>query len=143
MASVTAIRQALRDTIQNAIGTSIQGYDTVPGIANLPAFVVEPAKTDFAVAMGRGTDDWTFNVYVFASRADEALGQNTLDPFISGAGPKSIRQVIFNNSSLGLTDGTTAFVRGMKGYGGSSKEAFMPMVGAILVVCVYTNGAVE
>lgn len=139
MASVTVMRQALKETIQEGLGDQVMVYDTVPGIASLPAIVVEPAKANFELAMGRGTDEWYFNVFILASRRDEELGQNELDPFISGAGPQSIRQIIFQNSSIGLSD-STAVVKGMRGYGGTSKEANFPMVGAVLSVCVFTDG---
>lgn len=139
MSSITVIRQALQSTIQTYMGTAQMVYDTVPGIAELPAIVIEPAKADFLGAMGRGTDEWYFNIMVFASRADEKNGQNNLDDFLSGAGPKSIRQCIFQTPNLGLAD-STAVVTGMRGYGGTTKEAGMGVTGAILTVCVYTDG---
>lgn len=139
MASVTAMRQGLQATIQDGLGDDVMIYDTVPAIASLPAVVVEPAKSNFEFSNGRGTDEWHFNVYILCSRRDDQLGQEDLDQFISGAGPKSIRQIIFQNSSIGLTD-STAICRGMRGYGGTFKESNIPMVGAILSVCVYTDG---
>lgn len=141
MSSITVIRKALQSTIQAYMGTAQMVYDTVPGITELPGVVIEPAKGDFLGAMGRGTDEWYFNVMVFASRADEQNGQNNLDELISGAGPKSIRQAIFLNPTLGLAD-STAVVTGMRGYGGTTKDAGMGVVGAILTVCVYTDGRV-
>ncbi len=133
------MRKALQSTIQAYLGPAQMVYDTVPGIGELPAIVVEPAKADFVLTNGAGTDEWYFNVMVFASRADEANGQNNLDEFLSGAGSKSIRQAIFQTPHLGLSD-STAVVTGMMGYGGTTKEAGMGVVGAILRVCVYTDG---
>lgn len=141
MSSVGVIRKALQSTIQAYLGTAQMVYDTVPGITELPGIVIEPAKADFLGAMGRGTDEWYFNVMVFASRADEQNGQNNLDEFLSGAGPKSIRQAIFQTPTLGLSD-STAVVEAMRGYGGTTKEAGQGVVGAILVVCVYTSGTI-
>lgn len=139
MSSVYVIRKALQSTIQTYMGAAQMVYDTVPGMSELPAIVIEPAKADFLGAMGRGTDEWYFNVMVFASRAEEQNGQNSLDEFLSGAGPKSIRQAIFQAPTLGLSD-STAVVTGMRGYGGTTKEAGMSVFGAILTVCVYTDG---
>lgn len=141
MSSLLEIRTALQNTIQTYLGSNsgAQVYDSVPGIANMPAIVVEPDRADFLGSMGAGTDEWYFNVMVFNARgADERLAQNKLDEFLTGHGPKSIRQAIFQNPTLGLSD-CTAQVRGMRGYGGSTKAAGMGVMGAILTVCVYTS----
>lgn len=137
MASLAAIRTALADTISASV-TGIQGYPTVPAIANLPAFVVLPRSTDFQGAMGRGLDTYTFDVIVLVSRRDDALAQADLDPFINGFGASSIRQAIFNAKTLGI--GVDARVTGMADYGAQYEVGEIDNVGARLIVEVLTTG---
>lgn len=140
MASLKAIRAAVVTTIETQI-PSLTGYPTVPDAANTPAFVVEPVDADFEVAMGRGTDTWNFNLHVLASFAVSELGQDALDEYVTGAGSKSIRQVVFNNKTLGLTN-TTAHIAGLLAgsYGAQFETASIQHVGATLRLVVHTLG---
>ena len=134
--------QSLRDGIKTTITSNISGlevYDTVPDVAVTPAVVVVPAEGDFHIAMGRGTDRWEFDLYVLCQRAVSDEGQNSLDDYVTGAGSSSIRQVIWNNKTLGLTD-IDAHVSGMTGYGGRFETAQIPHVGALLRLVVLTPG---
>ncbi|MFJ9848575.1 hypothetical protein [Streptomyces sp. NPDC101150] len=138
MASLAAIRDALKATIEANV-SGIRGYDTVPDVTNLPAFVIQPVAGDFTGAFARGMDEWTFDLYVLVSSADSRRSQEALDSYITGAGSSSIRQALFSNSDLGLS-GVDAFVSGVRGYGGSYESASIHHIGAILRVCVYTPG---
>lgn len=141
MSSVDAIRAAFKTTIQTFLGANsgVSVYETWPGNPNFPAVVIEPLRADFEGAMNNALDEWHFNVMIFESRADEQKAQKTLDKFITGVGPKSIRQAIYENPTLGLSD-STAVVMSMRGYGAGTKAAGMSVVGVSLVVCVYTDG---
>ena len=137
MASLTAIRTALKDTIEAAV-TDVQGYDTVPESINVPAVVVAPRTTDFGRAFGRGQDAYSFDVIVLVGRADDTLAQLALDPYVNGFGSSSIRQAIFNARDLGI--GVDASVTGMADYGATYTFGSIDYVGARLTVDVLTSG---
>lgn len=137
MATLKAIRDAVKTTLEAAI-TTLHAYDTVPDSPNLPAVVVKPVESDFYKAMGRGTDEWQFDLEVLVSTADLDLGQDTLDDLVTGAGSNSIRQAIFNARTLGLS-GTDASVAGMTEYG-ITTAADIPHIGAVLRLVVLTSG---
>lgn len=138
MSTLEAIRDGIKSTLTANI-SNLEVYDTVPDVVITPAVVVWPELADFNVAMGRGTDRWEFDLFVLASRAVADEGQDTLDEHITGAGARSIRQVIFQNRTLGLT-GTDAHVSGMSRYGGKFDAAQIPHIGAVLRLVVVTPG---
>lgn len=140
MASLTAIRQAMADTIKDKTTIDINVYNLVEEMGQTPCVIIEPVTADFEGAMGRGLDEWDFNVYILTSRkVDSAYGQELLDQLVSGAGENSIRQILFENSDLGLVS-TDAQAYALKGYGGSFDWAKVPHVGAVLKVMVRTDG---
>lgn len=139
MSSISEIRTALVETISAAI-PALGVYDRVPeGLNILPAVVIIPTASDFTVAMGRGADSHEFDVNVLVSRSDDGLAQTALDAYITGAGSSSIRQAIFQNRSLGLSD-CDAHVYAMASYGAAWDFAAIDHVGAALKVRVYTSG---
>jgi hypothetical protein len=139
MASLSAIRDAVKATLEANV-TGLRVYDTVPDLINLPALLVLPVETNFNVAMGRGSDTYQIDLFVMTSRTVPRTGQDGLDAFVTGAGAQSIRAAIFANRSLGLTDGTEAFVSGMSRYGGSFAAASIDHIGAALRLVVTTPG---
>jgi hypothetical protein len=139
MSSLGAIRTAITSAITTAIPT-VYGAADVTSLSQLPAVFVEPATGDFVPAMGRGDDEWVFNLFVLVSRRDETSAQAELDSLITGAGSLSIRQALFGVTNI-LSD-TQVVCMGMKGYGGHFKQSGVPMTGAILVLKAFTNGAV-
>jgi hypothetical protein len=138
MASLEAIRDAIASTL-DGLG-NLTPYATVRDAANLPAVIAIPTEADFDVAMGRGVDTWTFDLLVLVSIREMRIAQNELDGFVTGAGSNSIRQAIFNNRSLGLSDGTDAHVAGMREYGSQYQLAKVGHVGAKLQLVVHTKG---
>lgn len=138
MSTVSEIRTAIGTTLSGAI-TDLQVYRTVPDAVLNPGLVVMPNSADFTVAMGRGLDTWTFSLYVLASFSEPELGQNALDKLVAGSGPRSIRQVVFQNRSLGLPD-VDAHISGMSGYGGQFEAAQIEHIGAILTLEAHTSG---
>lgn len=139
MASLEAIRGAIKVTIEAGIPT-LTCYATVAGATNLPAVVPVPSDADFEVAMGRGLDTWEFDLYVLIGLSESGIAQDSLDSYVTGAGEKSIRQCVFANRALGLTDGTSAHVSRMSNYNGHFESAGMPHVGAVLRLIVHTPG---
>jgi hypothetical protein len=109
MATLAAIRDGIKDTIEANV-TGLRVYDVVEDVTLPPAVVVLPAEADFDVAMGRGTDTWTFD-----------------------------RQVIFNNKTLGLSD-VNAHISGMSRYGAEFEAAGVEHIGAVLRLIVHTTG---
>lgn len=141
MPTLPAIRNAIETTISDNIA-SLQCYDNVPDVVQIPpggaAVVVIPKEVDFAVAMGRGTDTWEFDLFVLVARTETENAQEILDLYVSGSGTKSIRQVIFLDPSLGsVVD--HSMVKKMSGYGGSF-DAKLPHIGARLSLTVLASG---
>jgi hypothetical protein len=138
MATLNAIRDAIKTTLKaNLPGVHI--YDNVPDVQEVPCVIVLPIMADFTVAFARGSDTWQFDLVVSVSRVDVQDGQEQLDKYVSGSGAKSIRQIIFNNPTLGLAD-TDAHIKSMKGYGGNFDTAGNNYVGALLRLVVVTSG---
>src|SRR4051812_26571095 len=107
MASMAAIRDGIKATLEANI-SGLHGYDTIPEVVNLPAVVCSPVSTDFEFCNARGTDEYHFDLFVMVSIVDMRRAQELLDTYITGAGSASIREVVYNNSTLGLADGTDA-----------------------------------
>lgn len=138
MATVAEIRAGLKDTITAAVA-GLFGYQQIPESANVPAVIVVPRASEFAVAMGRGADTHEFDVIVLVGRADDSLAQTALDAYVTGAGSSSIRQAIWNARTLGLSN-TDAHVYGMESYGAEWEIGGINYVGAVLKVRVHTSG---
>jgi hypothetical protein len=141
MATLSEIKDALDRTVETRI-PKIKGYADVTDVVQLPAMVVMPARNtaDFTGAMGRGMDVWNLDLYILVARGEITVAQNQLDQFITGSGDLSIRQVIFQNSDLGLPDNTIAVATGVMEYGGKFQSARIDHVGAIMRVVVRTPG---
>jgi hypothetical protein len=139
MATMAQIRDGLKTTISNISGLRV--YDTVPDQAiNFPVCLFIPTSIEFDLAMQRGTDRYEFELTVAVQRADSRTAQDKLDAFVTGSGSSSIRQVIYNNSSLGLSD-TDARVTGMNNYAADVSLNGIDGVGANLTIEVFTKGS--
>lgn len=134
MSSLSQIRDAIKATVSQ---TGLNVYDTVPDVQNVPAVVVLPFQTNYATAMAMGGDKYEFNLAVMVQRGDSREAQERLDEYVTGKGPKSIREFIFRNCTLGLPD-VDAVVEGIPkdGYGGTFDTAGFNYVGALLRLCV-------
>jgi hypothetical protein len=141
MATLKAIRSAFRTTVASELGAGVEVYATVPGSPVLPCLVLMPSDpaADFNVSMGRGTDTWFFDVIVLAPSADEAVGQDILDDYVTGQGSLSIREAVFNNRTLGLSN-VDAHVSGVIAYGGRYEAVDVAHIGATLRLVVHTKG---
>lgn len=138
MATVAELRTGLKTTATAAV-SGLFGYDRIPESVNVPAIVVVPRASDFAVAMGRGVDTHEFDLIVLTGRADDGLAQTALDAYVTGAGSSSIRQAIWNGRTLGLS-GTDAHIYGMESYGAEWEIGGINYVGAVLKARVHTTG---
>lgn len=138
MASLSEIRDALNGAIQ-AHCPELNYYATVPDAVQVPALVICPDEADFNGAMGRGLDTWTFHLYVLVARVESRLAQEQLDQYVTGAGPKSIRKIVYEEGDHLLPD-TQMHCTGVRGYGGSFETASVQHIGAILRLQVHTRG---
>ena len=133
------IRDGLKTTISNISGLRV--YDTVPDQAiNFPVCLFIPTSIEFYLAMQRGTDQYDFDLLVAVQSADSRTGQDKLDAFVTGQGSSSIRQIIYNNSTLGLAN-TSAHVTSMSNYGADVSLNGIDAIGANLSIEVFTKGS--
>ena len=133
------IRDGLKTTISNISGLRV--YDTVPDQAiNFPVCLFIPTSIEFDLAMQRGTDRYEFELTVAVQRADSRTAQDKLDAFVTGSGSSSIRQIIYNNRTLGLSD-TDARVTEMNSYAADVSLNGIDAVGANLTIEVFTKGS--
>lgn len=141
MPTLGEIRRAIDNTVQQRI-PGLRGFNDVTDVIQVPAMVVMPARdtADFTGAMGRGLDTWRFDLYLLVARTESSVAQGALDQYVSGKGPRSVRQVIYENSDLGLGDDVDAFVEGIREYGGKFQTARIDHVGAIVRLVVRTSG---
>ena len=140
MAALTDVRDAIKTTLGNNI-TGLRVYDVVPDYAlTFPLAVVIPQNITFNISMQRGTDLYVFDILVAVQRADARTAQDKLDAFVTGSGSSSIRQIIFNNRTLGLSD-TDARVVEMNNYAADVSLNGIDAVGANLTIEVFTKGS--
>lgn len=132
MSSLREIRTALRATISQA---DLNVYRAVPDVTNTPAAVVLPSNADYTGAMGMGGDEYYIDIAILVAALNIADAQDVLDDYVTGQGPKSVREFIYRNSNLGLDD-VDCTVVGFKGYNGSFENAMTQSIGAILKVRV-------
>ena len=139
MASIQQIRDGLKTTLENNI-TGLRVYDVVPDYSiNFPVAIVLPTTITFGLAMQRGTDLYNFDILVAVQRGESRTAQDALDLYITGAGSSSLRQAIFNNRTLGLSD-TDASVTGVSNYAGDVNLNGIDAIGANISLEVYTKG---
>ena len=139
MATMAQIRDGWKTTISNISGLRV--YDTVPDQAiNVPVCLFIPTSIEFDLAMQRGTDRYEFELTVAVQRSDSRTAQDKLDAFVTGSGSSSIRQIIFNNRTLGLSD-TDARVVEMNNYAADVSLNGIDAVGANLTIEVFTKGS--
>lgn len=141
MATLKAIRTAVKTTLEANL-TGVTVHRTVPGSAAGDVIVCRPADdltADFHVAMGRGTDTWQLDLLVLVPSSSLEVGQDALDDYITGAGTKSVRQVVFTNKTLGLID-VDAHVAAVSGYGADYQLGQTQYLGATLRLVVHTKG---
>jgi hypothetical protein len=89
--------------------------------------------------MQRGTDQYTFDCLLAVQRSDSRTGQDKLHTFITGQGSSSVRQIIFNNRTLGLTD-TDARVVSVSNISADVNVNGIDAIGANIEIQVITKG---
>ncbi len=139
MATLTAMRDAIAATVQVPIPL-MHCYARVQDVVNLPALVVGPPKVDFTIAFKRGLDQWEFELYILVAIPEMDSAQKELDIYCAGSGASSIREIFFNNNTMGgvVED---CIVTAMDNYGGNYSTAKIPHVGACIKLTAYTSGS--
>lgn len=132
MSSLSEIRKALATTM-GQVGLNV--YHRVPDVTQSPAAVILPSKSNYVVAMQQGSDTYEFDVAVLVANVNTEDAQDRLDELVTGRGDRSVRQHLYDNPSLGLSD-VDCTVKGFDGYGGSFQSSAIDYVGAVLKVCV-------
>lgn len=136
MATLGQIRNAIKPLVEGEnIGLKV--YPRVPSTPTARALVVRPATADFDQAMRKGNDQWFLDLVLLMASSNLDVAQQHLDEYIDGAGPKSIRSLIFANRTLGL-ERTAAHVSGLVFYG-QLEEAEYPHLAGILRMFVITK----
>lgn len=90
---VQAVREELASALQ-AIDR-LQVFAHEPGSITPPSAVVGwPERIDFDAAFNRGADRASWELFVFVRQADLRAASENLAPYISGAGPSSVKERI-------------------------------------------------
>ncbi|GGM55503.1 hypothetical protein GCM10012275_28280 [Longimycelium tulufanense] len=145
MASLKDIRKAIKSTLDANL-PDLHVFAHSPDDGLMPALIVMPRPgspgspfAEFNKAMARGHDEYHLDLWLLVANTLDEEAQDTLDDYLTGSGPRSVREVIFNNQSLGLTN-TQAFITGAYGYGGEPALGRIQGVGAVLQMYVVTSG---
>jgi hypothetical protein len=140
MASLNDVVKAVAATLTaNIPGLSAYEY-VLPTTATFPAVMIQPGPGDYTPAFGAGDDKWVLTIFVLTGAGtDQAAAQIELNSLITGWGPSSIRKVLFNNSGLGLTDGTDVMATGVSNYGGKYTIGDVEAAGALIRMLVHTD----
>ena len=139
MASLQEVRDGIKTTLESNV-SGLRVYDVVPDYSiNFPVAIVLPVNIEFNIAMQRGTDLYNFDILVAVERGNSRTAQDKLDAYITGQGSSSLRQAIFNNRTLGLTD-TDATITSVSNYAADVNLNGIDAIGANISLEVYTKG---
>lgn len=64
------------------------------GTPNVPHAIVAMPRGDFDATYGRGMDVWELPVVVLVGKVREKSARDNASPYVSGSGPRSIKQVL-------------------------------------------------
>jgi hypothetical protein len=137
MADLTAIRVGIATNV-----SSISDLNVSPSrLSNpqLPCVVVFAGPTEYDKAFGRGLDTLVFMVRVAVPATTDTGAVVSLDPYLAGSGPRSIKEAIESDKTLG---GACSDLRvtGHKGEQPYNVEGQPPALGAEFRVEVTAHG---
>jgi hypothetical protein len=136
MGKIAMIREALAAAM-TMDGLSTEAY--VRDIADVPvAMVGGPDPIEYDKTFGRGHDDMTFPIMIFASRVSDEEAQENLDAYLDPYGTSSLKAAIESDSTLG---GVVEDLRvtGTQEYGPHDINGIL-YLGAVLLVSVMSPG---
>lgn len=131
--SLSDIRAALAKTM---VGLGLQVYPRIVDVVNGPAVVIDMAQKtsiEFTGAMAMGGDTYHFDFLILVQNVDIINAQTILDQYVTGQGPKSIREAVFQGIGLEDVDGMALSV---SAYGSEPVVASIKMIGALMRVVV-------
>lgn len=138
MASVSQIRDGLRDRLKTISGLQTHSY--VPSEITPPAAVVIPDTVGYDSTMARGSDDFVFVVQLVVSKVVDRVSQDRLDAYLAGSGSSSVKAAIEGEPTLG---GVAHFARVAQARSyGTVQFGAITYLGAELVVQVTADGVV-
>lgn len=145
MAGLEAVREAMAGYFAG-LWPDVGVYPDVPSVVETPAIVPMPVRCDYGAGLGPGVDDeWLLDLFILCSSTVSELGQDYLDAYVSGVGPRSVRQAVFNSyapaGGIPYTFGlarVTARVLSMESYGIRFQAAGIDHLGAVLRVSITT-----
>lgn len=99
MASLTNIRNELKNNLANITSLSVYGY--VPDMIEPPTAIIGVMEAiDYDQSMQRGADRYEIPVYLYVSRVDAQDSQETLDGYLASSGASSVKAQVESDSSL-------------------------------------------
>jgi len=99
MASLTNIRNELKNNLSNISTLSVYGY--VPDFIEPPTAIIGVMDAiDYDASMQRGADKYEIPIYLYVSRVDAQDSQETLDGYLASTGATSVKAQVESDSSL-------------------------------------------
>jgi hypothetical protein len=99
VASLTNIRNELKNNLANIISLSVYGY--VPDSIEPPTAIIGVMDAiDYDASMQRGADKYEIPIYLYVSRVDAQDSQETLDGYLASSGASSVKAQVESDSSL-------------------------------------------
>lgn len=93
MASLGVLRQALADQLDELEGVTAYAY--APGNVVTPCIIVQPGPITYDETFARGTDSFAFRLLLLVARTPgDDVAAEQLEPFLAGAGAKSIKAAV-------------------------------------------------
>ena len=99
MASLTNIRNELKNNLANITSLSVYGY--VPDSIEPPTAIIGVMQAiDYDQSMQRGADKYEIPIYLYVSRVDAQDSQETLDGYLASSGASSVKAQVESNTTL-------------------------------------------
>lgn len=93
------MRQAIAANLATISGLRVSYF--IPDNPNPPIAVVTPPSIKYEQSFGRGLNQYSFQVALLATRADERTGQDLIDSYCEPTGSMSVRAAIESDRTLG------------------------------------------
>jgi len=127
------VREGLADGLRTIPGLAVSLYQ--PANIETPHAMIGLPSMEYDTSMGRGLDTFNLQVLVFVSRADDDLGQASVDEYMAGHGDRSIKTTLEDVSKTGLS---SAMVRVGRAEGGTTSRSdgseFLAVTFDVLVI---------
>jgi hypothetical protein len=138
MATPSQIRERLVALLAPT-GLTVVDYPPESSPSVLPALVIGEGTAQLAEGdSALGNDRWEYPLVVLVSSGDYQTALLLLDSYLTRRGDKSVRQIIADNPTLGLLDGTTAHFARIEEHGPREQADGQRTAGAVLVLIVRT-----